>query len=73
MPEDNECCACLSVISLDSIVHVDEKYYPHKFLEKCIYAIKKKKMINAIDEELRLDEFDSESDNEFIKKIKIVF
>ena len=42
MQEDNECCACLSVISLDCIVNVDEKYYPQIFLEECKYAIKKK-------------------------------
>ena len=39
--EDNECCVSFSVISLDSVVNIDEKYYPHVFLEECKYAIKK--------------------------------
>ena len=29
--QNNECCPCLSVISLDSIANVDEKYYPKYF------------------------------------------
>ena len=31
IPEDNEYCTCLSVISLDSIVNVDEKEKDNKF------------------------------------------
>ena len=33
IPEDNECCDCLSAIILDSVVIVDKKYYPLIFLE----------------------------------------
>ena len=33
-------------------------------LEECKYAIKKKKIINTINEELNLDEFDGKSDND---------
>ena len=43
IPEDNECCTCLSEISLDSLVNVDQKYYPQIFLEECKCAVKKKK------------------------------
>ena len=43
IPEDNECCTCLSVISLDSIVNVDINYYPQMFLEELKYAVKKEK------------------------------
>ena len=48
IPEDNECCTCLSVISLDCIVNLHKKYYPQIFLEECKYPVKKKKIINAI-------------------------
>ena len=34
IPENNACCACLSVTLLDSVVIVDNKYYPQIFLEK---------------------------------------
>ena len=43
IPEDNECCAFLSVILLDSVVIVNKKYYPQIFLEECKYAVKEKK------------------------------
>ena len=38
----HECCACLSVILLDSVVNVDQKHYPQIFLEECKYVVKKK-------------------------------
>ena len=48
---------------LDSVIRVNEKYYPQTLLEECEYEIKKDKMENSIN-----DNFDSsssdESDNE---------
>ena len=58
IPKGNERHACLFVISLDSIVDVDKQNYPQIFLEKYNYAVKKKKIINAINDELNLDESD---------------
>ena len=59
--KDNEYCTCLSVLSLDSIfINSDKKHYPQIFLEECKYAIKKKKIMNAINEELELNESDDE-------------
>ena len=47
IPKDNEYCACLSVILLDSIfVNSNKEYYPQIFLEECKYAIKDEKIIN---------------------------
>ena len=41
IPKDDEYCACLSVILLDSIfVNSDKDYYLQTFLEECKYAIK---------------------------------
>ena len=68
IPEDNECCACLFVILSDSIINVDEKLYPQIFLEECKYVIKKKKIINSINEELNLDEPEDESDDDKSKE-----
>ena len=63
IPKDNEYCACLSVILLDSIfVNSNKEYYPQIFLEECKYAIKVKKIVNAINEDLKLNESDDESD-----------
>ena len=62
--QDNECCACLSLILLDSVAIVDKKYYPRIFLEECKYEVKKKKIINSINKELNLHESDAESDDD---------
>ena len=63
IPKHNEYCACLSVILLDSIfVNSDKEYYPQIFLEECKYAIKNKKIVNTINEDLELSESDDESD-----------
>ena len=56
IPKENEHRACLSVILLDPVVEADEIYYPQILLEECKYAIKKKNIINTINEELNLDE-----------------
>ena len=58
--EDKEYCTCFSVILLHSIVNVDKKQ-PHIFLEECKYIVKKKNIINAINEELNLEKSDDES------------
>ena len=55
MPKVIELYTCLSVILLDSIfVNSDNSYYPQIFLEECKYAVKKKKIINTIIEELKI-------------------
>ena len=61
---DNECSTCLSVILLHSVVKINKDYYPQIFLEKCKYAIKKKKIMNLINEGLNLDEPSDETDDD---------
>ena len=66
MSKEKERYTCLCVILLDSIfVNSDNKYYPEIILNECKYEIKK--VINTITENLKLDESDRESDNEFDK------
>ena len=63
MPKDNEYCACLSVILLDSIfVNSNKEYYPQIFLEECKYAIKDRKVVNTINKDLELSDSNDESD-----------
>ena len=63
IPKDHEYCACLSAILLDSIfVNSNKEYYLQIFLEECKYAIKDRKIINTINEDLKLNESDDESD-----------
>ena len=54
--KDNKCCVSLSAILLHSVFKIGKYYYPQIFLEECKYAVKKKKIMNAINEELNLDE-----------------
>ena len=57
---------CLSLIILNSVIRVNKKYYPQTLLEECKYEIKKKKIVNLIDEDLdpsSSDQSDNESDN----------
>ena len=64
IPKDNEYFVCLSVILLDSVfVNSDKEYYPQILLEECKkYAIKNKKVVYTINEDLELSESHDESD-----------
>ena len=79
--EDNDYCTYLPVILLDSVVKTGNGFYPQIFLEECKYAVKKKKIMNTINQELDLDESDEASDNDksnesnedqIIKSIKLM-
>ena len=64
IPKDNEYCACLSLIILDSIlVNSDKEFYLQIFLEQCKYAMKNEKIVNTINKDLELSEFHDESDD----------
>ena len=54
----------LSLIILDSVFNVGKKYYPQTLLEECKYEIKKNKMGNLINDNLKPSSSNSESDNE---------
>ena len=38
IPEEKAPCKFLSIIILDSIIKVNEKYYPQTFLDECKYV-----------------------------------
>ena len=61
IPNESVHYICLSVILLDSIVKKNKNYYPQILLEECKYAVKENKMQNVINEELKLDSSDDES------------
>ena len=46
---------CLSIIIIDFVLYVYEKYYPRTFLEECKYAKTSVKTNNYIDKELKLE------------------
>ena len=73
IPKENALYKCLSLIMLDSVIIVNCKYYPQILLEECRHEIKKSKMENLINDDLKpsssddesVNESDNESDNEY--------
>ena len=63
IPKDNEYCVCLSAILLDSIfVNSNEEYYLPILLKECKDAIKNRKIVNTIIEDLKLSKSDESGD-----------
>ena len=60
VPKENASYKCLSLILSDSVIRVNKKCYPQRFLEECKYIIKNK-MENLINDDLDVSSSD-ESD-----------
>ena len=56
VPKESCTYKCFSLISLDSVIQMGEKYYPQTLLEECKYKLTKKKI-----EDLITNDFDSSS------------
>ena len=56
-------CKCISIIILDFVNEIDEKYYLQTFLEECKYVPEKIKFENYINEELDSDSNDEKESN----------
>ena len=66
LPKENASYECLSLITIDSVIRVNKKYYPQTLLEECKYETKNNKIENLINDDLSLpssNESDNESDN----------
>ena len=48
LPEKNKPYKCVSLISLDSIIKINKKYYPQTLLQECVYKLINKKVENII-------------------------
>ena len=62
LPDKNKPYKCMSLISLDSIIKINKKYYRQTLLQECVYKLKHRKVENIIIN-INLDS-GSESDNE---------
>ena len=51
---------CIPVIDIDSVLKIDKRAYPQAYLEQCKYKLKKRKIVNYIDDEI----IDEDSDND---------
>ena len=53
---------CIPVIDIDSVLKIDKRAYPQAYLEQCKYKLKKKKIMNYIDDEI-IGDSDSDIDD----------
>ena len=60
IPIEKDNYICIPVIDIDSLLKIDKRAYPQAYLEQCKYKLKKRKIVNYIDDEI-IDE-DSDSD-----------
>ena len=61
---------CIPAIDIDSVLRIDNKRaYPQAYLEQCKYKLRKRKIVNFIDDEI-IDE-DSENDSDIIDELKL--
>ena len=61
IPKENVHYACITCITIDSVMKMEKNDYPQVYLEECKYKIKQTKMSKFINMELVLD---SESESE---------
>ena len=54
---------CIPAIDIDSVLKIDERAYPQAYLEQCKYKLKKRKIVNYIDDEIIDKDSDSDIDD----------
>ena len=63
IPKENIHFTYTACITIDSIVKIDEKYFPQVYLEECKYKTKKIQMSRFINAELKSDSADDFDDD----------
>ena len=64
IPFEKNHYTCISAIDIDSVLKIDNKRaYPQAYLEQCKYKLKKRRVINFIDDEIIDEELFSENDS----------
>ena len=52
--------ACIAAICIDSVLTISKKNYPQVYLEQSNYKIRKRKLVDFIDDEVGLSSDDSD-------------
>ena len=52
IPLEKDHYICIPVIDIDSVLKIDKEAYPQAYLEQCKYKLKKRKIVNYIDDEI---------------------
>ena len=63
IPMERNHYICIPVIDIDSVLKVDKRAYPQDYLEQCKYKLKKRNIVNYIDEEIIDEDSDSDIDD----------
>ena len=58
IPIEKDHYICIPVIDIDSVLKIDKKAYPQAYLEQCKYKLKKRKIVNYIDDEITDEDSD---------------
>ena len=54
---------CIPAIDIDSLLKIDKRLYPQAYLEQCKYKLKKRKIVNYINDEIIDGNCDSDIDD----------
>ena len=63
IPIEKKHYICIPVIDIDSVLKIDKRAYPQAYLEQCKYKLKKRKIVNHIDDEVIDEDSDSDIDD----------
>ena len=63
IPMERNHYICIPVIDIDSVLKIDRRAYPQAYLEQCRYKLKKRKIVNYIDDEIIDEDSDSDIDD----------
>ena len=63
IPIEKDYYICIPVIDIDSVLKIDKRAYPQAYLEQCKYKLKKRKIVNYIDDEIIDENRDSDIDD----------
>ena len=64
IPIERNHYTCIPAIDIDSVIRIDNKRaYPQAYLEQCKYKLRKRRVVNFIDDEIIDEEPFSENDN----------
>ena len=63
IPMERNHYICIPVIDIDLVLKIDKRAYPQAYLEQCKYKLKKRKIVNYIDDEIIDEDSDSDYDD----------
>ena len=63
IPIEKKYYICIPAIDIDSVLKIDKKVYPQAYLEQCKYKLKKRKIVNYINDEIIDENSDRDIDD----------